>query len=104
MEKLPKVALIYDFDKTLSPKDMQAFGYIDKLGVSEDEFWSMCQEACKIHSMDRILGYMYVMLKTYKEKNLPLTRDYLIDCGKNIELFPGVEQWFERINEYGKAE
>ena len=46
MQTKPKIALIYDFDKTLSPKDMQAYGYIDKLGVSEDKFWDKCEEFC----------------------------------------------------------
>lgn len=97
----PTVALIYDFDKTLSPKDMQAFGYIDKLGMSEDEFWGECEKFCYANKADRILGYMYVMLKAYKEKKLPLTKDYLISCGKKIELYKGVESWFKRINQFG---
>ena len=102
-QNLPKVALIYDFDKTLSPKDMQAFGYMDQLDVAEDEFWKRCQYACKVNSMDRILGYMYVMLKSYKEKGLKLTRDFLVDCGKKIELYNGVDTWFDRINNFGKS-
>lgn len=102
METLPKVALIYDFDKTLSPKDMQAFGYMDKLGISEKEFWTKCDSFRKLNAMDGILGYMYAMLKQYKEHNLKLSREFLVDCGKKIELFPGVETWFERINKFGK--
>ncbi len=102
MENKPKIAIIYDFDKTLSPKDMQAYGYISKLGVNDDEFWKMCEEFCMKNACDRILGYMYYMLKTYKEKGITLTKNFLIDCGKNIELYKGVESWFERINKYGK--
>ena len=99
----PKVALIYDFDKTLSPKDMQSYGYIDKLGVSDDAFWSMCNDFCIEHKTDKILGYMYLMVKEYKEKGIELTKEYLVNCGKNIDLYKGVETWFERINKFGKS-
>ena len=103
MEELTKVALIYDFDKTLSPKDMQAYSYIPKLGVKDDEFWEMCNQFCNKTKSDRILGYMYVMLKAYKERGIEVTRQSLIDCGKNIELYDGVETWFNRINKFGKS-
>ncbi len=101
--KNPKVALIYDFDKTLSPKDMQSYGYIDKLGVSDEEFWVKCNDFCRIHKTDRILGYMYLMVEAYKQKGIELTKDYLTECGKNIELYKGVESWFDRINKFGKS-
>lgn len=102
-EKMPKVALIYDFDKTLSPKDMQSYGYISKLGVDDDEFWELCNQFCNKHSTDRILGYMFVMLQEYQKKGIELTRQMLVDYGKNIELYKGVETWFNRINKFGKS-
>lgn len=101
IENKPTVALIYDFDKTLSPKDMQAFGYIDKLGIEEELFWQMSNDISQEFKADRILSYMYLMIKTYKEKGIKLTRDYFVECGKNIQLFDGVETWFNRINQIG---
>lgn len=103
MQRKPKIALIYDFDKTLSPKDMQAYGYIDKLGVSENKFWDKCEEFCKKNKADSILGYMYVMVDEYKKQNINLTKQTLVDCGKNIELYNGVKTWFDRINGYAKS-
>ena len=102
-EKMPKVALIYDFDKTLSPKDMQSYGYISKLGVDDDAFWELCNQFCKKHSTDRILGYMFVMLQEYQKKGIELTRQMFVDYGKNIELYKGVDTWFNRINKFGKS-
>lgn len=99
----PKIALIYDFDKTLSPKDMQAYDYMEKLGVKDEDFWEMCNVFCNENSTDRILGYMYMMIQTYKEKGFELTRDFLVNCGKNVELYKGVETWFDRINKFGKS-
>ena len=45
---------------------------------------------------------MYLMIKKSKEKEVKLDRDRLVEFGKTIEYFPGVETWFDRINEYGK--
>ncbi len=100
MEAKPKVALIYDFDKTLSPRDMQTYGYIDKLGVTADDFWNTCGEFCNKNNVEQILGCMFVMINEYKKRGINVTKQTLHDCGKNIELYSGVETWFERINDF----
>ena len=41
MKKRPIVALIYDFDGTLSPGNMQEFGFIQAIGKTPEEFWRM---------------------------------------------------------------
>ena len=41
MKKKPIVALIYDFDGTLSPGNMQEFGFIQAVGKTPEEFWKM---------------------------------------------------------------
>ena len=98
-----KVALIYDFDKTLSPDDMQAYGYMEKLGIEAEEFWKMCNDFTVKNQVDNILTYMYMMIKKYNEKGIKLTRDFLVESGKSVELYDGVETWFKRINEYGES-
>ena len=97
--KNAKLALIYDFDKTLSPRDMQEFHYIKSLGYDDPaDFWKECDTFAKKHNCDGILSYMYLMVR----KNRDLTRKKLIEEGKYIELYKGVSTWFKRINEYGK--
>ena len=54
----PIVALIYDFDKTLSPKDMQEYSFIPGLGMEPDAFWGLCRELSLRMNMDGILAYM----------------------------------------------
>lgn len=94
-----KLALIYDFDKTLSPKDMQEFHFIKSLGYKDPvEFWKECDVFAKKHNCDSILSYMYMM--AMKSKNL--TRESLIAEGKYVKLYKGVDTWFKRINAYGK--
>ena len=52
--------------------------------------------------MDSVLAYMYAMVKISKDKNIPLLRETLVSMGRNVELFEGVESWFERINAFGR--
>ena len=98
----PIVAIMYDFDKTLSTQDMQNYSFIPKLGLTPNEFWGRTSRYTEEKGVERILAYMYAMVKIAKEKNIELTREFLQECGKNIDFFPGVEEWFDRINKYGE--
>ncbi len=99
--KRPIVAVIYDFDNTLSTKDMQEFTFIPALGITADEFWKQCDETSHSLNMDHILAYMYLMAHQAKSKGLTLTSETLREMGKDVKFFPGVKSWFSRINEYG---
>ena len=97
--KTTKLALVYDFDKTLSPKDMQEFHFIKSLGYDDPiDFWKECDKFAKKNNCDSIISYMYLMVK----KSGNLTKKQLLDEGKYIELYDGVKTWFKRINAYGK--
>ena len=102
MNEFPIIAIMYDFDRTLCTKDMQEYSFIPSLGITESEFWEYANILGKNEHMDSILAYMYAMVKISKDKNLPLLRENLVNMGKNVELFEGVEQWFERITEFGR--
>ena len=95
----PIVALMYDFDKTLSPKNMQDYGFMEGLDVSSDQFWAECTRMTKAHCMDSILAYMYQMLEQGHSQFL-LKRENFQRLGTSVKLFPGVRTWFARINEY----
>lgn len=97
-----KVALIYDFDKTLCSKDMQEYSFIPNLNMTSSTFWNEVSNFTKEEKMDKILGYMYMMIKKSQEINKDITIPYLNSLGSSVELFPGVLNWFNNINEYGK--
>ena len=97
----PIVALIYDFDKTLSPKDMQEYSFIPGLGMEPDAFWGLCRELSLRTNMDGILAYMY-MMKKMAEGTMELSREALSKLGEKVEFFPGVETWFDRVGEIGR--
>ena len=102
MEKQrPIVAFLYDFDKTLCTTDMQDYAFIPSLGMTPAEFWAKANGFGRRNRIDGILAYMYTMLREAERKNLPFTRADLVDKGRSIVLFPGVEGWFRRINDYG---
>ena len=100
--KKPIVAIMYDFDKTLCTKDMQEYTFIPSLAESAKEFWEETTQLARKEKMDAILTYMYLMLKKSKAKNKKISRQAFIDAGRDIELYPGVNDWFDRIKKYGQ--
>ena len=96
------IALLYDFDKTLSPKDMQEYSFIPTMGMSSDEFWSEANKISVKNDMDRILAYMYLMVRLAKKNDFPITKESFQTLGKDVKLYKGVTTWFKRINEYGR--
>lgn len=101
MKQKPIIAIMYDFDKTLSTTDMQNYEFIPRLGMTPAEFWGATDEFSKKTGCERILAYMYTMIAKAKEKGVVITKEYLKECGKAIKYYPGVTTWFKRINEYG---
>jgi len=95
------VALLYDFDKTLCTQDMQNYAFIPSLGLAPGDFWKIANDFGRKEKMDGVLAYMYTMLRESEKRSLPLTRQSLNHCGRSISFFPGVIDWFERINRYG---
>lgn len=96
----PVVAICYDFDKTLTPDDMQAQGFIQSVGYEVHTFWEEVNRMAKDFDMDTNLAYMYKMIRESRDIHV-ITKEKLMDYGSKIELFPGVETWFERISAYG---
>lgn len=100
-EDKPVLAICYDFDKTLSPNDMQAQGYIQSVGYDIQEFWKESNDRAYENDMDQNLAYMYKMVEEAEGK-IVFTREKLQEYGSKVNLFPGVKDWFSRIREYGK--
>ena len=98
----PVVAICYDFDKTLSPNDMQAQGYIQSIDYDVAQFWKNTDALSVENEMDSNLAYMYMMVDGARGKVL-FNRQTLMDYGARVQLYPGVSDWFERIRDYGNA-
>lgn len=103
MRKRPIVALIYDFDGTLSPGNMQEFGFIQAIGKKPVEFWQESDEIALGQDASNILSYMKLMFDEAKKAGIKLRREDFKSFGTSVELFPGVTEWFRIINEYGNS-
>ena len=100
----PIVALLYDFDKTLCTTDMQNYAFIPSLGMMPSEFWEEANAFGRANRIDGILSYMYTMIRESERKGQPFTRADLVEKGRSVVLFPGVEDWFARINAFGREQ
>lgn len=98
----PVLAICYDFDKTLSPDNMQAQGYIQSVGYDVEKFWHEANRLAEANDMDQNLAYMFKMMQEAEGKLL-FTRATLAAYGAQVALYPGVEDWFERMRRYGEA-
>lgn len=102
MKRKPIVALVYDFDGTLSPGNMQEFGFIQAIGKSPREFWEESDNIAVGQDASNILSYMKLMFDEARKAGIKLRRDDFRRFGASVELFDGVKEWFGLINAYGK--
>lgn len=102
MRKHPIVALVYDFDGTLSPGNMQEFGFIQAIGKKPQEFWQESDNIALGQDASNILSYMKLMFDEARKSGIKLRREDFNKFGESVELFNGVKEWFGLINEYGK--
>ncbi len=101
--KVPTVALMYDFDGTLSPANMQEYDFMNAIGLKEkNTFWDDAYKLAKQQDASSILSYMKLMVDKAKAGGLSIRRQQFVEFGKGIELYQGVEDWFPMINEEGR--
>lgn len=103
MDSKIKVAIVYDFDGTLSPKNMQEYSFIPELGITPDEFWRGADVLARGQDADSVLAYMSRIVEASAQRGIKLTKENFRRWGSAIELYEGVEGWFSRINEYGAS-
>lgn len=96
------LALIYDFDGTLAPGNMQERQFIPDIGMTAADFWQEVEAVAEENQADGILTYMFVMLEKARAAGMPVRRDDLVARSRETVFFPGVEHWFRRIDDYGR--
>lgn len=95
--------LAYDFDGTLAPGNMQEYDFVPALKMTPAEFWREAKQLARDQQADEILAYMQQMIHRANSARVPVREKDFLDFGSGINFFPGVEQWFSRINAYGKS-
>jgi len=94
------IALVYDFDGTLSPQPMQEYTVLPKIGVEPGEFWAMVNREARETESDPMLVYMRHILEALERVRVDVKREDFAAMARAIEYFPGVTTWFTRMNAY----
>lgn len=108
------VAIVYDFDGTLAPGNMQERGFIPAIGMGVPDFWREVKTLAREHQGDEILAYMSLMLRRASASEVQVRKHDFEEFGRRLRLFAGVEDyrdsngterlgWFGRINQYAEA-
>jgi len=94
------IALVYDFDGTLSPQPMQEYAFLPSIGEDPNSFWAESNRIASKECADPLITYMHLLYKKAKEKNIRIDRKDLVAQGRVVELFAGVVEWFDEIEQY----
>ena len=95
------MAIAYDFDGTLARGNIQENSFIPTtLGIKKEDFWNNVKELSEENNMDEILSYMYLIVTKAYGAGAKITREELSKHGKTVKYFNGMEEFFERINDY----
>jgi len=94
------IAIVYDFDGTLSPQPMQEYTVLPKIGVEPREFWKRVNDDARRTESDMMLVYMRHIIEALELGRINVKREDFAAMAQAIEYFPGVPTWFTRINQY----
>jgi hypothetical protein len=97
------IALVYDFDGTLSPRPMQEYAFLPQIGADAAAFWAESNALAKRERADPLITYMHLMYRKAKAKGVRIDRADLVAQGRHVELFPGVDAWFDAIGGYVRS-
>jgi len=101
-KKIAKMAIVYDFDGTLSPGNIQEYNFIPELKMKSNEFWDEVTSRQKKHKADKILTYMHWMIEKAHGQEISVRKEAFKKYGRKVKLFDGVKSWFDRVNSYAK--
>jgi len=94
------IALVYDFDGTLSPQPMQEYTVLPKIGIEPAQFWAMVNREARETQSDPMLVYMRHIIEALEREKVDVKREDFAAMAGLIEYFPGVTTWFARMNAY----
>jgi hypothetical protein len=94
------IAVVYDFDGTLSPQPMQEYTVLPKIGVKPEEFWARVNRDARETESDMMLVYMRHIIEALELGRIDVKREDFAAMAGRIKYFPGVATWFGRMNAY----
>lgn len=92
------IAIVYDFDGTLTERPMQEYTVLPKIGMQAKKFWDKVREETKETKGEEITTYMRLMLKYANNADVAIKPVDFKRLAKKIKYYPGVEKFFDRVN------
>ena len=97
------IALVYDFDGTLSPRPMQEYAFLPEIGADARAFWAESNALARRTQADPLITYMHLMYRKAKAKGVRIDRARPGRARAAGRVYPGVEDWFDAIAGYVKS-
>src|SRR3954469_24663486 len=91
------IAIVYDYDQTLSPSYMQDEVVFPAFGIDPARFWRRCQQLVRDEGYDNELAYMKVLLDTLgmdRPKNSELK-----ELGTKLNFYKGLPEMLEQFRD-----
>ena len=96
------IAMVWDFDKTLI-RDYMQVPLFKRYGIDSKQFWDevnalpefYAKKGIHINRDTSYLNHILTYIKAGKMRGL--SNQILRDCGKELELFPGLPEFFPKI-------
>src|SRR5204863_10106214 len=89
------IAIVYDYDQTLSPSYMQDETVFPAFGINSESFWHRCSDLVRDQGYDNELAYMKVLLDTLG-MDRPTNAD-LKSLGQKLNFYKGIPEMFKRF-------
>ena len=89
------IAIVYDYDQTLSPNYMQDEVLFPAFGIDSGKFWARCQALVREDGYDSELAYLKALLDCL-DMDRP-TNARLVELGKGLKFFPGLPEMFDEM-------
>jgi hypothetical protein len=89
------IAIVYDYDQTLSPSYMQDDVVFPAFGINAEKFWKRCADLVQSEGYDHELAYMKCLLD-YLSMDRP-TNEQLKQLGAKMKLYKGLPEMFEEF-------
>lgn len=94
------IGLVYDFDGTLSPNNMQEDTIFPAYGIDKDEMWQKADRLVREDGYERTLAYLKLLIHDEAFVRRPLKREDLKNLASEIKYYAGVLDFFKLMDEF----
>ena len=89
------IAIVYDYDNTLSPRSMQEDVIFDRIGVGAQEFWERTNQLKAERAYEDDLAWIRLLLENPIFRSM--SNGDLGAMGRELEFYPGVPEVFQEL-------